>query len=733
MVIDLTRAIRPTVVSLLSLGDFPRSACALIVLGLLTGTASAQWSPDDFDKKIAPIFAEHCLSCHHGAEPKGGLDLASHAAATRGGESGAAVVPDDLDNSLLWQRVESGEMPPEKELPDSDRELIRRWIESGARWGKDPIDPFRTTTTKRAGYDWWSLQPIKRPEVPRVEGARTPIDAFVRHRLSIQGLAPSPRASVRQIARRLSFDLLGMPPRQIDVDEFELAMRRHPDTAIGVYVDRLLSSPEFGERWARHWLDVVRFGESQGFERDRLRENSWYYRDWVIDAFNNDLPYDKFVTLQLAGDVIDPADPESVIATGFLVAGAWDEVGQKQQSAAMKAVVRQDELEDYVGTIGQAFLGLTVNCARCHDHKFDPISQEEYYRLSACLAGVHHGSRDLVTADQTKINVYAAKPSPPHTVHMLARGNPHQLLQEVTPGGVTAITDLNAEFGLDGKASDASRRRALADWITHRGNPLFARVIANRLWHYHFGSGIVDTPNDFGFNGGRPSHPELLDYLASELIDSGYSLKRLHRLIVCSDTYLQASVHRSECASVDASNQLFWRKDPMRLDAETLRDTILCVAGQLNSKYGGPAYRDFTTHVHNSQFYEMTDEDSPTVYRRTIYRTWIRSGRNHLLDVFDCPDPSTTAPRRSMTTTPLQALTLMNNSFVLRMADRFAGRLVSDVGHDSSDQATGAYQLAYGRLPNESERDMAAAFIESEGLSAFCRVIFNSNEFIYVD
>lgn len=705
-----------------------------MMLWLLASLVNAQtWSPERFDDQIAPLLAQHCFACHRGQDAEGGLDLSRKETAMRGGESGPAVVAHSLAKSLLWERIESGEMPPEANLPESDKAAFGDWIESGARWGTDPIDLFRKTTEWRAGWDWWSLQPIRRPTIPQVAGAANPIDAFVRQRLSEHGLTMSPRAAPLEIVRRLHFDLIGLPPGPEEVRVFSEMMRRDSEQAVEVLIDRLLASQHFGERWARHWLDVVRFGESQGFERDRIRNNSWHYRDWVINAFNTDMPYDEFVRQQLAGDVMVDADADSVIATGFLVAGAWDEVGQKQQSAAMKAVVRQDEMEDYVGTIGQAFLGLTINCARCHDHKFDPITQEEYYRVSASLAGVHHGSRDVQAANQQTRNVYAANPSKPQATYLLARGNPAAKVHEVLPGGIAALSGVDADFHVPAEATDADRRQQLAAWITDRHNPLFARVIVNRLWHYHFGAGIVATPNDFGFSGGRPSHPELLDFLAAELIDSEYSLKHLHRLIVSSDTYLQASRSREEGVRVDAKNRLLWRKAPLRLDAEVLRDSILQVSGQFNPRFGGVPYQDFKTHVDNTQFYEMVDKDSPDVYRRTIYRTWVRSGRSHLLDVFDCPDPSTTAPKRSVTTTPLQALTLMNHSFVLRMADRFAERVQSEVGQHADEQVARVFALVYGREPQSQERVIAVRFVDSHGLSALCRVVFNSNEFIHVD
>lgn len=973
--------------------------------------------PIDFDRQIAPLLARRCLDCHSGEEPEGGLRLRDRKGALRGGDSGAALVPGKPDESLLWQRVADGEMPPKKSLADDERALLKDWIAAGARWGTDPIDPFRFTTDVRAGYDWWSLQPVKRPVPPAPEG-NNPIDAFVRHRLREAGLSPSPPVERRLLIRRLSQGLIGLPPTPEEVEAFVADTR--PD-AYERLVDRLLASPHYGERWARHWLDLARFGESQGFERDKLRSNSWPYRDWVIAALNRDLPYDDFIRLQVAGDVLRPHDADAIAATGFLTAGAYDEVGKTQQSAAGRAVVRQDELEDLVSVVSQTFLGLTANCARCHDHKFDPIRQEEYYRLAAALAGVEHGSRALprealeehvgqqvaalknrqkllerrlaarerpvrerilaerrsrtkespppvplaewtfdtdardtrgtlhgelhgsariaegrllldgkdaylttapfatdltektlvawieldnltqrggaalgvqtldgnqfdaivfgekeprrwmagsdyfrrtssfageeekeadrhtviialvYQADGTiagyrdglpygraykaaevvkyeakkaqvtigirhtpaasgrllagaidramlfdraldaaevarlagvetthipeaelvsqlseedraarsqvqfelahldgqiaryqEYSVYAVAPQAPHPVHVLARGEPGQRRDEVAPGGIAALVGLPAEFGLPKNASDAERRQKLADWLASERNPLTVRVIVNRLWHYHFGTGLVDTPNDFGFSGGRPSHPELLDWLAAELIDSGWSLKHVQRLIVTSATYQQQSLPTEEGLARDADNRLLWRMSPQRLDAESLRDAMLAISGQWNREFGGPGYADFRTFTDNSQFYEPVDVAGASFHRRSVYRTWVRSGRSPFLDVFDCPDPSTKTPARSATTTPLQALSLLNNAFVLRMSDATAARIAAQTD-DPARQVEALYRLVYLREPSSAERQKAADCVERHGLPALVRVIFNSNEFLYVD
>jgi hypothetical protein len=994
----------------------------LILLVVLPAWALGE---NHFDERIAPLLARHCLGCHNPSDKKGGLDLTRRESMISGGDSGTAMLPGNADESLLWQRVAADEMPPARQgaatsvaLAASEKALLRQWIAAGAEWGAGAIDPLRFTTDRRAGGDWWSLRPIASPKAPEVKDRGwivNDIDAFVLARLEAAGLHPSPPADRRTLIRRLSFDLLGLPPTPKEVDAFV------SDTSPRAYdelVERLLASPHYGERWARHWLDVVRFAESQGFERDRLRPNAWPFRDWVVSAFNDDLPYDQFVRLQLAGDVLLPDDASAVIATGFLVAGAWDEVGQTQQSEAMKAVVRQDELEDLVAVTAQTFLGLTAHCARCHDHKFDPVSQVDYYRFAAALSGVRHGERDVpaeidgaarlaelrsqadalrarlaaidsparkhiidarrrsapaiappqpiarwqfdqgvhdqigsldgklhgdarieggrlvlpggdaylattpldreltektleawvqlsdlaqrgggvmsvqtldgatfdaivygereggrwmagsngfvrtkelsgpeeteaagavvhvavtYAADGTitlyrngqpygnpyqapalekfaptrsqlvfglrhapsggnkmlagalwraqlydraltraevaasagviddTVNddellaqlspaqraerqqcvvelssldgqlqllaggkAYAVVPQQPKLTHVLRRGDTRQPADVVAAGGVVAVS-AKADFQLSPDAPEAERRRKLADWIASPDNPLTARVIANRLWHYHFGVGIVDTPNDFGFNGGRPSHAELLDWLAAYLIEQNWSLKQLHRAMVLSATYRQASGVNYDAIKIDAGNRLLWRKAPLRLEAEMLRDAVLAVSGQLNPAMSGPGFQDFRTFTNNSQFYEIIDVEGYAYQRRSLYRTCIRSGTHPLLDALDCPDPSTTAPARAVTTTPLQALALLNDPFMLRMAERFAERIVEEAGGGPAAQVARAYRLALAREPTTEESNAAREFIAKHGLAALCRVMYNANEFLYVE
>ena len=340
-----------------------RQAAAILAALLLTASLPAA-EGIDFDRQVAPLLVQHCIDCHGGPKPKGGLDLGRRGTALAGGKGGPVLVPGKPEESRLWRRVAAGEMPPKKPLAAAERQLLRDWIAAGAGWGTDPIDPFQVTTARRAGYDWWALQPVRRPAPPPVldtAWVRNAIDNFVLSRLEARGLHPAPEADRRTLIRRLSFDLLGLPPAPEDVAAFIA------DAAPDAYerlVERTLASPQYGERWARHWLDVARFGESNGFEFDEFRGNAWPYRDWVVESLNRDLPYDEFVRLQLAGDVLRPDDPDAVRATGFLVAGSYDTVGQTQQSQAMRRVVRQDELEDLAGTVGQTFLALTVNCAR---------------------------------------------------------------------------------------------------------------------------------------------------------------------------------------------------------------------------------------------------------------------------------------------------------------------------------------------------------------------------------
>jgi hypothetical protein len=421
-----------------------------------------------------------------------------------------------------------------------------------------------------ASTNHWAFQPVTRPAIPSVRNKswpRTPIDFFILAKLDEKGLVPSPPADKATLLRRVTFDLHGLPPTPAELDAF--LADASPD-AFAKAVDRLLASPRYGERWARHWLDLARFSESDGFEYDKMREHAWRYRDYVIRSLNEDKPYARFVAEQIAGDALEPVTLEGIAATGFLVAGPYDEAGNSSVSLSLKARIREEEMEDIIAAVGQTFLGVTVNCARCHDHKFDPISQTDYYRLKAALDGVRHGNRPFVTPSETRARnerlrgemkpapsnalVYAVVSREPEPTFVLARGDVDKKGAQVSAGALAEVKSLAPEFGLPPDAPEAGRRARLAEWVTDPGNPLTWRVIVNRIWQHHFGRGLAGTPNDFGAAGDRPSHPELLDWLAVWFRDdAGGSLKKLHRLIVTSATYRRAStVEAFKRSSVEA-------------------------------------------------------------------------------------------------------------------------------------------------------------------------------------
>jgi hypothetical protein len=727
------------------------ASAAGFVIWLLGSSGFGADGVDLFARDVAPLLVARCLECHGDAQPAGGLALLDEPGLRAGGESGPAVVAGRSAESLLWQRVAADEMPPTRPLAPEEKAALARWIDSGAAWAGGPLDPFARSTSSRAGRDFWSLQPLRdvTPPDPAATGAAVapghPIDAFIGRRLAEAGLRPAPVADPRTLLRRLCFDLVGLPPTPAELESFAA------DPSEAAYlriVDRLLASPAHAERWARHWLDVVRYGESDGFERNVARDNAWHYRDWVIGALAADMPYDEFVRMQLLGDQL-AGGSDGAAATGFWVAGVHNTV--VGSSPRMRQLARQDEIEDVLATVGQTFVGLTFHCARCHDHKFDPVSQREYYQLAAAISGLGFGERDVAVggpppaageppAAPATVRIYTLVAGPGEPTRVLHRGDPDLAGERVSPGTSAAIAGLAADFGLPDDAPEAERRRRLADWITHADNPLFLRVIVNRVWHHHFGVGLVDTPSDFGFNGGRPSHPELLDWLAGEFRRHGLRLSWLHRLIVTSHAYRQASrPHQTSSGgpagvAVDADNRLVWRGPSRRLEAEAVRDAMLAVSGRLDDRRGGPGFRDVSVNLNNgTTYYDPIDAADEDVFRRTIYRFTPRGSRGPLLETFDCPDPSATAPRRSVTVTPLQSLALLNDAFVLRMAEAFAGRVAADVGGDVPRQVTRAWWLALGRDPDGEERRLAEALVAGHGLPALCRGLFNLTEFVVID
>ncbi len=850
-------------------------------------------------------------------------------------------------------------MPPDgKRLTEDEVALLKRWIDQGAAWTDSAGGGSKNDSTIPSA-DFWSLVPPSDKPVPSigdpwVAGA---VDAFILERLQAGGLRPSHEADRRTLIRRVYLDVLGLPPTPEEIAEFE---RDESPDAWARLVDRVLSSPHYGERWARHWLDVVRFAETDGFETNVERPNAWHYRDYVINALNDDKPYDRFVFEQLAGDVVGED-----AATGFLVGGPTDKV--KSPDVVLTRMQRQDELADMINTTGTAFLGLTLGCAKCHNHKFDPISQKEYYAIQAILAGVRHGDRRLripmspaqqleqeavrseiarvdaelrslglrvpvnprhnveefpavttrfvrftvlttntgsepcldeleifTAADDNSpgINValsaagakgtasgtyagselhklahindgrygnprswisnengrgwvtielpkaapisriewardregnyadrlptqyviegavepgawqfiassddripfqkesststsgsvvsnseqsnsetddmraklrrvrelaeragrlktklktleagpvaYAGQFEQPEETRRLHRGDPMSPREVVPPGAIAALGPLE----IPENAPEQLRRRTLAEWIVSQKNPLAARVIVNRIWQHHFGRGIVDTPSDFGRNGGRPSHPKLLDWLARELVRGGWSMKPIHRLILLSATYRQSAATNADGLRKDADSRLLWRYPSRRLEAEIIRDAMLAVSRTLDLRMEGPGFSSFEPNSNYVRVYRPKQEFGPMEWRRMIYMTKVRMEQDAVFGAFDCPDAGQVAPARTRSTTAIQALNLFNSEFTMQQAELFAER-ISQTGPPKSatgtkpaaEQVKQAFLLVFGREPDADELAAATRLVDQHGTPALARALFNSNEFLFL-
>lgn len=719
------------------------SAC----LALLFTVSSARCADEMFFRKeVVPIFEQHCLRCHGQKTQRGGLSLATAAGLDAGGDSGPGVVSGKPKESLLLSMISGDKPKMPKKAPPLTREqvfVVKKWIAQGANWPKG------VTLQSRPGVGekWWSLQPLTRPTIPVVQTpgwSRNPIDAFILRSLQQQGMQPSPEADRRTLIRRLSFDLLGLPPAPAEIEAF---LRDRAPDAYEKLVDRLLASSHHGERWARHWLDVVHYGDTHGYDKDKVRPNAWPYRDYVITAFNEDRPYSRFINEQIAGDVFYPHTPDGILGLGFLSAGPWDFVGQVElrEGTLDKAITRNLDRDDMVATVMNTFTGLTVQCARCHDHKFDPITQEDYYSLQAAFAAVDRADRSYKNAAGQPGLVYAAAThftpagtftptnGKPRSIYLLKRGSEKNPVREVGPGTVACVSGLPSRFPLADKP-EGERRTALANWITDKNNPLTWRSIVNRVWLYHFGQGLVATPNDFGRMGGKPSHPELLDWLAVEFRDSGQSLKRLHRLIVTSSTYRQASIDNPAYTRKDGSNRLLWRMNRRRLDAESIRDAVLDVSGKLDPKMYGPGFRTFGfLDDHSPHYkYEEYNPDHPAGHRRSVYRFLVRSVPDPFMETLDCPDPSLRVEKRNESLTALQALALLNDKFMLRMAEHLAAH-IEKMGDDLPGRVATAYRLALGRESTDEEKRVLLDYARKHGLANTCRLILNTNEFSFVD
>jgi hypothetical protein len=758
----------------------------LSILASLWATAADSPAGGElFEMKVRPVLVESCHSCHSaGARKlKGGLLLDSREAMLKGGDSGPAVVPGKPEESPLYQAISrTGEltpMPPTGRLPAPVVREIRRWIEIGA---PVPLAPTAgPALTRDQKTPWWSLAPIASHSIPRLSPleaawARTPIDAFIVAKLRQKGLKPAPEADRRTLIRRLSFDLLGLPPTPSEVEAF--VGDNSPD-AYERLVDRLLGSPHLGERWARHWMDLVHFAETHGHDQDRIRPSAWPYRDYLIEAFNEDRPYARFVEEQVAADVLFPGEPSRVVALGMIAAGPWDESSLRdiREDSIDRQIGHYVDRDDMVSTVMSTFVSMTVHCARCHDHKFDPITQDDYYGLQADFAGVDRADRgydpdprvgllrkglvllrqlqpqyaqlremQLAALPQSRL-VYAAAseftpdgshkpPGGPRPVHILKRGDFNKPGALAVPGSLACLASLPGRFTLADHRNEGARRAALARWLSDPRNPLTYRSIVNRLWQHHFGRGIVETASDFGRMGSAPSHAELLDWLARRFLDDGGSLKQMHRLIVTSAAYRQAVRHDSHAAEIDSDNRLLWRMNRRRLDAESVHDAILAAAGRLDQAMGGPSVQQFVlspgVHVTPVVDYTRYDWDAKGAGRRSVYRFVFRTLPDPFLDSLDEADASQLTPVRNESITPIGALALLNNPFVLRQSEHLAKRLEEE-RQGLRAQVRLAVELVLGRSPAPLELSDLLPYARNHGLANLGRLLFNSSEFLFVN
>ncbi len=811
------------------------SAWSILLLGAIAPSgafASESPTPDSgafFEQHIRPILAAQCVECHGASKQKNGLRLDSREAMLVGGETGPAVVAGNAAESLMLRAVrhqDGLEMPPEKFLPESDIALLEAWITAGAPWPEN-LGALRAVATDISDADraWWAFRPLATPEAPALEGdtwPRNAIDHFVRQRQREAGIEPAPEAEKAILIRRLYFDLVGMPPTPDQVDRF--VKDESPD-AWERLVDRLLDDPRHGERWARFWLDLVRYAESDGWNKDSYRPDIWRYRDYVVDAFNQDKPYTEFVREQLAGDEMPGDDPEHLTATGYLRLTIY-EYNQRDAKGHWDSIM--NEMTDVTGNV---FFGLSMSCSRCHDHKFDPIPQSDYYGLRAffepivwkdgvpaatesaqaawrekqaawetasteiraridalkqpyidaheelicgkfpldiqacyrkpeaerssweaqmaylvarqCVeesggpfAAMSKEDKATLAALEAELATHDGLKPAPLPMVMAAADHPGALSPTVMPGdsqrtpippqflAVLAGNPADRHPQLPEVSGSSGRRTALADWIVRPENPLTTRVIVNRIWQQHFGEGIVPSASDFGHLGQPPTHPELLDWLTREFVDSGWRFKHLHRLIVNSATWRQSALHSqaAENQAKDPNESLLWRARVRRLGAEELRDAMLAASGELDERIGGPSV-------------------SAEVPRRGLYVKRMRNTPDALLAAFDAADGLTSVAQRNATTTPTQALLMINGEYALLRAEALAERILSAEFQSREEALDFAFRIAWGRLPSVEERSRVLDFvgrgdpakIERDRMVDFCHVLFNSNAFMYVD
>ena len=795
--------------------------------------------------KVAPILTKQCFSCHGPqSDLKGGLFLGSRQSILEGGESGAAVDLKEPNSSLLVDAInyQTYEMPPEEKLSAEQIKILTRWVELGVPVPADaetvrPVVKKPVPQVNDESKQFWSYLPVANPSVPEVEAkdwVRTPIDSFVLARLEAKGLAPNPPASKSQLIRRAYYDLTGLPPTIEQVEEF---VNDDSPAAFERVIDRLLESKHYGERWGRHWLDLVRFAETNSYERDGDKPHIWRYRDYVIRSFNEDKPYTQFIKEQLAGDEFADKTPDGIVATGYYRLGIWDDEPVSQKMALY------DDLDDILMTTSQVFLGMTMNCARCHDHKIDPIPQKDYYSFLSFFSGVRrYGVRSFdtvedasigpiaVTAEQEHMatvrkkldreladvnrkinqverklqqlmtppekedfkavevrvdiaNKYAGKglakkqaeeyatavarrrqieetrpdevakalivkeigPVPRETF-VLVRGNANVPGDKVEPGFPSILSPPAPEITAPESGRSSGRRLALAEWIASRDNQLTSRVMVNRIWQHHFGRGIVRSANNFGSAGIRPTHPELLDWLATSFMDNGWRLKAMHKTIMMSNAYQMGSQATEIGLEKDPANHLFWRFDMRRLSAEELRDSILAANGSLNPMMGGPSFYPLIPAevlAGQSRPGAGWGSSSPEERsRRAVYIFIKRSLLDPIMADFDFADVDATCPVRFVTTQPTQSLALLNSEFVNRQAGVFADYLEDKVGDDPAAQVRLGLTMITQRRPTQGEVDRGVAFLDGmkqenvaadQALKYFCLLAYNLNEFLYLD
>ena len=713
----------------------PRTSIVALITGLLSpGLVGAAEAPVDYVRDIKPLLTRTCIGCHGPEKQRGGLRLDSAAALRAGGDSGPAVVPGNAAGSRLVQAISGIEgvtqMPPkEPRLTGSEIALFRAWIDAGA---KAPVNE-EVLAAKKVH---WSFRPIERPPLPAVRQRawiRNDIDRFILARLEKEGFDPAPEADRVTLLRRLTMDLIGLPPTPEEVDAF---VNDQGADAYERAVDRLLASPHFGERWGRHWLDLARYADSNGYSVDAPR-SIWPYRDWVLHALNSDMPFDQFTIEQLAGDLLPKATVEDKIATGFHRNTQINEEG-----GVDKEQFRIESVIDRVNTTGAVWLGLTVGCCQCHNHKFDPLSQREYFQLFAFFNNQDEPNLALNPKEPVSVSGGRgkkdpkdpeAKPAPrmpppittmvlqerstPRDTHLLMGGDftrPGALVAAGTPAVLPPLAKPQGK--------KLPNRLDLARWLVAPENPMTARVLANRIWGIYFGLGLVETENDFGTQGIPPSHPELLDWLASELTREHWSLKQMHRLIVTSATYRQSSAARPDLSVRDPRNRLLGRQARLRLEAEVVRDAALAASGLLDAHLGGPsvfppqpAGVDQFTQVKR----KWTPTEGPARYRRGLYTYFWRASPHPALTAFDAPDAGTTCTRRNRSNTPLQALTLLNDTGFAEYAYGLAARLLREQEPKVGSKPPPAlirrgFRLCLGRAPDTAEEQRLAAFLAQE-------------------